>query len=300
MSGPDDGAARDDGARSGRSATRSAVLCQRLLVPLADETQILWGVVAGCGSRRVLTEHGLLDRDGPISELDPLPNHVNVDVSNAPSPQCASLHHHAASRGRGTALMILVRHDRQDQTTRCPAPGRARVIAEAQRPVARPGGTRSVTTTPRTVPTVPSIVTGTHRAHRPRRPRRDAAGQCAAGTAARASNDSVAPGLAVDARRRRRAYWARRDWLTGTKSRGRDVLGVSTAEATSKRARGRESAYSRPRGPLPFSIVWSSAGRWVGGGTRVSLCYSSVFISSIHELSTDYIIVPHACLVPRQ
>lgn len=33
-------------------------------------------------------------------ELDPLPNPVNLDVSNAPSTQCVSLYDHAASRGR--------------------------------------------------------------------------------------------------------------------------------------------------------------------------------------------------------
>ncbi len=52
-------------------------------------------VIVEYNSYRILTKHGLLNRNCPISELNPLPRHIDLDISNSPPTNYMTLHHYA-------------------------------------------------------------------------------------------------------------------------------------------------------------------------------------------------------------
>ena len=72
-------------------------------------------VIEEYDSYRILTKHGLLDRNYPISELNPLPSHIDLGISNSPPSNIVTLHYCAAQKS--TTEKMPVHCDCRDQKT---------------------------------------------------------------------------------------------------------------------------------------------------------------------------------------
>ena len=85
-----------------------------------DDKQIFGRVIdvqEDYDSYQILTKHGLLDRCYPISQLNLLPNHIDLGISNPPPTKWVSLHYCAAQES--TTEKVPVHCNWRDQKTWC-------------------------------------------------------------------------------------------------------------------------------------------------------------------------------------
>lgn len=54
------------------------------------------GVIENYDCYQIVTKHGVLDRNYPISELNPLPDHIDIGIPEPPPTNVVSLHYCAA------------------------------------------------------------------------------------------------------------------------------------------------------------------------------------------------------------
>ena len=144
----------------------------------------LFGRVVGLhpeyNSYQILTKYGVLDRNYPISELNPLPSQFDLGIPDPPPTATVTLHHCAAQES--TSEKVPVHCNCRDQKTWCSTRRCACVKAEAKCSIACHGGTNQ-DNTPDCL-NISSMATRTQRGHRTRdqanqakRQRRDRAGQ---------------------------------------------------------------------------------------------------------------------------
>ena len=72
-------------------------------------------VIEEYDSYRILTKHGLLNRNYPISELNPLPKHIDLSISNPPPTNHVTLHYYTAQES--TAEKVPVHCNCRDEKT---------------------------------------------------------------------------------------------------------------------------------------------------------------------------------------
>ena len=104
----------------------------------------LFGRVIGLhpeyNSYQILTKYGFLDRNYPISELNPLPSQFDLGISEPPPTVTVTLHYCAAQKS--TSENVPVHCNCRDQKTRCSTRRCACVKAEAKCSIACHGGTQ--------------------------------------------------------------------------------------------------------------------------------------------------------------
>ena len=130
-------------------------------------------------SYQILTKYGILDRNYPTSELNPLPSEINIGISD-PAPQGTVTLHYCASQ-ESTTEKVPVHCNCRDQKTWCSTRRCACVKAEAKCSIACHGGTNQDNTPD--CPNISAMSVRTQRGHRTRdvaseakRQRRDKAG----------------------------------------------------------------------------------------------------------------------------
>ena len=130
-------------------------------------------------SYQILTKYGILDRNYPTSELNPLPSEINIEIPD-PAPQETVTLHYCASQ-ESTTEKIPVHCNCRDQKTWCSTRRCACVKAEAKCSIAYHGGTNQDNTPD--CPNISAMSVRTQRGHRTRdvvneakRQRRDKAG----------------------------------------------------------------------------------------------------------------------------
>ena len=133
-------------------------------------------------SYQILTKYGVLDRNYPISELNPLPSEFDLGISEPLPTATVTLHYCAAQES--TSEKIPVHCNCRDQKTWCSTRRYACVKAEAKCSIACHGGSSQDAPN---CPNISSMATRTQRGHRTRdrdsqtkeakRQRRDRAGQ---------------------------------------------------------------------------------------------------------------------------
>ena len=134
-------------------------------------------------SYQIVTKHGILDRNYPISELNRLPDHIDIEIPNPPPTVKVSLHYCAAQES--TTERIPVHCNCRDRKTWCSTRRCACVKAEAKCSIACHGGTNQDNTPD--CPNISTMAMRTQRGHRTRdeesrmketkRQRRDRSGQ---------------------------------------------------------------------------------------------------------------------------
>ncbi len=95
-------------------------------------------VIEEYDSYRILTKHGLLDRNYLISELNPLPKHIDLGISNPPPTKWVTLHYCVAQES--TTEKVPVHCGCKDQKTWCSTRRCACFKAEAKCAIACHGG----------------------------------------------------------------------------------------------------------------------------------------------------------------
>ena len=73
------------------------------------------GVIEDYDSYQIQTKYKILNRNYPISELNPLPPHIDIEISNPSSSGLVTLHHCAAQES--TTEKVLVHCNCRDQKT---------------------------------------------------------------------------------------------------------------------------------------------------------------------------------------
>lgn len=141
------------------------------------------GVHEDYNSYQIVTKYGILDRNYPISELNPLPSHIDIGIPNPPPTAKVTLHHCAAQES--TTERVPVHCNCRDQKTWCRTRRCACVKAEAKCSITCHGGTNQDNTPD--CPNISSMIMRTQRGHRSRdgdagakeakRQRRDRSGQ---------------------------------------------------------------------------------------------------------------------------
>lgn len=111
---------------------------------------------------RILTKYGILDRNYPISELNPLPSHIDIGIPSSSPTAIVTLHYCAAQES--TTEKIPVHCNCRDQKTWCSTRRCACVKAEAKCSIACHGGTNQDNTPD--CPNISSMTTRTQRGHR--------------------------------------------------------------------------------------------------------------------------------------
>ena len=159
-----------------------------IAVPALDRASTddrrLFGRIIGLhpdyNSYQILTKYGVLDRNYPVSELNPLPMEFDIGIPDPPPTAVVTLHHCAAQES--TSEKVPVHCNCRDQKTWCTTRRCACVKAEAKCSIACHGGTNQDNTPD--CPNISSMATRTQRGHRTRdqgnqakRQRRDRAGQ---------------------------------------------------------------------------------------------------------------------------
>ena len=132
-----------------------------------DNKQIFRKVIdvkADHGSYQILTKYGVLDRCYPISQLNPLPGHIDLGISDPPPTKVVTLHYCAAQES--TTEKVLVHCNCRDQKTSCSTRRCACVKAEAKCSIACHGGTNQDNTPD--CPNISSMTMRTQRGHRVR------------------------------------------------------------------------------------------------------------------------------------
>ena len=141
-------------------------------------------VIQDHDSYKILTKYGVLDRNYPISELNPLPSHIEIGIPPPPPRATVTLHYCATQES--TTEKVPVHCNCRDQKTWCSTRRCACVKAEAKCSIACHGG-RNQDNTP-DCPNISSMAMRTQQGHRTRdggqaakkdakRQRRDSAGQ---------------------------------------------------------------------------------------------------------------------------
>ena len=97
------------------------------------------GVKEDDDSYQILTKHGVVDRNYPISELNPLPERIDMGISNPPPSNVMTLHYCAARES--TTKKVPVHRNCRDQKTWCSTLRFACVKAEAKCSIACHGET---------------------------------------------------------------------------------------------------------------------------------------------------------------
>lgn len=141
------------------------------------------GVHKDYDSYQIVTKYGILDRNYPISELNPLPSHIDIEIPNPPPTAKVTLHYCAAQES--TTEKVPVHCNCRDQKTWCSTRRCACIKAEAKCSVACHGGSNQDNMPD--CPNISSITMRTQRGHRTRnrdneaqeakRQRRNRAGQ---------------------------------------------------------------------------------------------------------------------------
>ena len=90
-------------------------------------------------SYQILTKYGVLDRQYPISELNPLPEHIDIGIPTPPPTAVVTLHHCAAQES--TSEKVPVQCNCRDQKTWCSTRRCACVKANTKCSIACHGGT---------------------------------------------------------------------------------------------------------------------------------------------------------------
>ena len=131
-------------------------------------------------SYQILTKYGVLDRNYPTSELNPLPSQFDLGIPDPPSMAEVTLHYCAAQES--TSEKVPVHCNCRDQKTWCSTRRCACLKAEAMCSIACHGGTNQDSTPD--CPNISTMAMRTQRGHRTRdqtkeakRQRRDRAGQ---------------------------------------------------------------------------------------------------------------------------
>ena len=115
-------------------------------------------------SYQILTKYGILDRNYPISELNPLPSHIDIEIPTPPPTATVTLHYCAAQES--TTEKVPVHCNCRDQKTWCSTRRCACVKAEAKCSIACHGGTNQDNTPD--CPNISSMTIRTQRGHRVR------------------------------------------------------------------------------------------------------------------------------------
>ncbi len=122
------------------------------------------GVKEDFDSYQILTKYGVLDRNYPISELNPLPNHIDIGIPTPAPTARVTLHYCAAQES--TTEKVPVHCNCRDQKTWCSTRRCACVKAEAKCSIACHGGTNQDNTPD--CPNISSMAMRTQRGHRTR------------------------------------------------------------------------------------------------------------------------------------
>ena len=115
-------------------------------------------------SYKIITKYGVLDRNYPISELNPLPRHIDIGISNPPPTAQVTLHYCAAQES--TVEKVPVHCNCRDQKTWCSTRRCACVKAEVKCSIACHGGTNQDNTPD--CPNISSMAMRTQKGHRTR------------------------------------------------------------------------------------------------------------------------------------
>ena len=172
-----------------RQVRRFALFDQvSVAVPALDRASIddkrIFGRVIGLNpeynSYQILTKYGVLDRNYPTSELNPLPSQFDLEISDPPPITEVTLHYCATQES--TSEKVPVHCNCRDQKTWCSTRRCACVKAEAKCSIACHGGINQDSTP--NYPNISTMAMRTQRGHRTRdqtkeakRQRRDKAGQ---------------------------------------------------------------------------------------------------------------------------
>ena len=107
-----------------------------------DDKRIFGRVIAvreEYDSYQILTKYGVLDRQYPISELNPLPEHIDIGIPTPPPTMVVTLHHCAAQES--TSEKVPVQCNCRDQKIWCSTRRCAYIKAGTKCSVACYGGT---------------------------------------------------------------------------------------------------------------------------------------------------------------
>ena len=110
-------------------------------------------------SYQILTKYGVLDRQYPISELNPLPEHIDIGIPTPPPTMVVTLHHCAAQES--TSEKVPVQCNCRDQKTWCSTRRCACIKAGTKCSIACHGGTNQDNTPD--CPNISSMATRTQR-----------------------------------------------------------------------------------------------------------------------------------------
>lgn len=177
-----------------------------------DDKRIFGRVIAvreEYDSYQILTKYGVLDRQYPISELNPLPEHIDIGIPTPPPTMVVTLHHCAAQES--TSEKVPVQCNCRDQKTWCSTRRCACFKAGTKCSIACHGGTNQDNTPD--CPNISSMATRTQRGLRTR--------------------DNYGDKEASEAKRQRRNTAGR--WVA---SKGNDLAGNGDGEGSSSGNKG--------------------------------------------------------------